>query len=196
MKKTITAAKNDYSSEKRTASKWCRQLWKVVDNWATKTVAWSQVKPKHPSFFEVSFSVYRRSMAKLFAPYLFRTSTSAKTIQAVQLTTTTVETRKKNSEKALTAVQRTMTTWKEKENNVETYEKDDNLHSVLLFELLNLPFRTVDKRLFVIEVVCDICRMAGLTFTRKMQGQLCARKYKHKVHSVYSLWIQQGERDI
>jgi hypothetical protein len=49
-------------------------------------------------------------MAKLFAPYLFRTSTSAKTIQAVQLTTTTVETRKKNSEKALTAVQRTMTT--------------------------------------------------------------------------------------
>jgi hypothetical protein len=47
---------------------------------------------------------------KLFAPYLLKTTTSAKTIQTLQLTTTTVETRKKNLEKALTAVQRPMTT--------------------------------------------------------------------------------------
>jgi hypothetical protein len=32
---------------------------------------------------------------KLFAPYLLKTTTSAKTIQTLQLTTTTVETRKK-----------------------------------------------------------------------------------------------------
>jgi hypothetical protein len=46
------------------------------------------------SIFE-QYDPWAQLKPKLFAPYLFKTWTSAKTIQTLQLTTTTVETRKK-----------------------------------------------------------------------------------------------------